>query len=143
MNYWARVFKILIVLSAISLLLVGVFYFWIYQLELDTQAIISIIAIIVILSLTIPLASDGYKQKSIPISSVHPDWKTIIKKNTEHTHKFVNKAQGLFILVRKEDPLLSWFYLGRRNIWIIVKEDKLIFHGPGETIDKLLQLIFS
>ncbi|MFW6020364.1 MAG: hypothetical protein ACOCPM_07270 [Bacteroidales bacterium] len=143
MTYWARVLKVFIVLSAISLLLVLIFYSGIYQLEIDTQTIISIIAIVFILALTIPVASDGYKRKSIPLSSVHPDWQNIIKQNTAHTHKLFNKAQGLFILVRKEAPFLKWFFLGRRNIYIIVKEDKLLFYGPGEIIDKLLQQIFS
>lgn len=143
MNYWARVLRVFVVLTGICLLLVSVFYSGIYQLEMEMHTILSIIGIILILSLAVPVVSDGYKQKSIPLSSIHPDWKSIIQKQTEHTHKFITKSTDKFLLMRKEDPLLSWFYLGRRNIWIIVKEEKVIFYGPAETTESLFQMIFS
>lgn len=142
MTYYNRVLRTLIPLAAITIIAAVVLYFLINSTGLHTDAVISIIFIVIILSFIIPLVSDGYQRKEISAKSAHPHWKTRIKNEFSGTHRFQEKDQETIILEKREHPLLAWFYLGRRNTWISISSSQIIFYGPAETTARITALIF-
>lgn len=142
MNYFSRVIRTFIVLSLIGLAVVLLFYFTMYHTGFEKNTLISIITIVLILSFSIPLMSDNYKKQSLIRDSLHPEWKSIIQKETESTHRMLERREDLIVLQKRENPLLAWFFLGRRNTWIRLFDKDIVFYGPGELTQKLSAKIF-
>ena len=143
MKYWNRVLNALIVLVFISAMIVLLFYFSGYEVPLQNNTVISIISIVLILGFILPVASHHYKRKSIQVDSIANNWIEIIKEHTTNSHHFKQVNNDKIILVKKEHFALQWFYLGRRNTWIIKENNELVFYGPEDVTDDLISRIFN
>lgn len=143
MTYINRVFRVFLILTAISLVFVLIFYFLLYIPLFDTDAILSGILIIGILSFIIPLASDDFKKKSLLKESLHPDWKNIIKNDFAGTHHIDDSNPERIRMRKKEHPLLRWFFLGRRDTYIVSGKDEIIIYGPSTVATQISDKIFQ
>ncbi len=143
MTYYSRVLRTFIPLAVITLIATAVFYFVINSAGLQSDTAISAVLIVIILSFIIPLVSDSYQKKEISAGSVHSNWRSIIRREFLRSHRIIENDQETLLLVKREHPLLSWFYLGRRNTWIITSRSTIALYGPAETTSRIIALIFD